>query len=170
MSTPIMPLATAVWLVDSTSLTFQQIADFCDIHVLEVQAIADGQAAIGIKGVDPVLLGQLSKDELTRCEKDHSASLAKPELSRSTRATAKPKITRQDKIRAVCWLVRNCPIAGDGEICKLVSTTKATINSIRDGTHPALHDIKPASPVQLGICSQKDLDKLPRLAPDLSVA
>ncbi|MDR1475328.1 MAG: DUF1013 domain-containing protein [Holosporales bacterium] len=168
MSAPIMPFATAVWLIDNTSLTFQQIADFCDLHVLEVQAIADGQAAIGIKGADPVLLGQLTKEELIRCEKDHSANLVKPDVCRTPGKKAKPKIDRKDKIRAICWLVRNYPIASDAEICRLLSTTKSVIKSIRDGGHPLSRDAKPASPVVLGICSQKDLDKLPRTASNVS--
>jgi uncharacterized protein len=164
MDRPLMPKATAVWLVESTTLTFEQIGDFCGLHPLEVQAIADGEVAQGIVGQNPVASGQLTQAELDRCLKDPNARL---KLSKPI--VALPKVTgkggkytpvsrRGDRPDAIAWLVRNHPELTDAQIVKLVGTTKHTIAQVRDRTHWNSSNIKPRDPVQLGLCSQIDLD------------
>ena len=160
----LMPKATAVWLVDNTALTFDQIAKFCSLHPLEVQAIADGDAAGGIKGLDPIQTGQLSRDQLKEAEKDANVPLKLlepktkvPELKKKgPRYT--PVSKRQDRPNAIYWLVRNHPELSDPQISKLVGTTKATIGAIRDRTHWNSANLEPLDPVALGLCSQMDLD------------
>ncbi len=163
-TTLLMPKATAVWLVDNTALSFQQIADFCSLHPLEVKAIADGDSATTIKGLDPVSTGQLSREEISKGEADHSHKL-KISDRKVTVPTAKrkgPRYTpvsrRQDRPNAVLWLLRYHPELKDAQISRLVGTTKPTINAIRDRTHWNANSLQPLDPVTLGLCSQIDLD------------
>ncbi len=163
---PLMPKATAVWLVDNTALTFDQIADFCGLHVLEVKGIADGDVAHGIKGMDPISNGQLTRDEIQRAEKDpaYNLKLAEPKVALPQVTTRKkgPRYTpvsrRQDRPNAVLWLLRNHPEMRDSQIIRLVGTTKPTIAQIRDRTHWNAPNLQPQDPVTLGLCSQIDLD------------
>ena len=176
MSTaPLMPKATAVWLVDNTSLTFEQIANFCVLHPLEVKAIADGDAAQGIKGADPVLSGQVTREEIEKAEADPTYRLKVqepkvrvPEIRRrGPRYT--PVSKRQDRPNAILWLVRNHPELKDSQIMRLVGTTKPTIQAIRDRTHWNSPTLTPTDPVTLGLCTQLELDlevrKASRAAP-----
>jgi len=165
MSQPLMPKATAVWLVDNTSLTFEQIAHFCSLHELEVKGIADGDVAQGIKGMDPIGAGQLTREEIERCQENPQARLQMLESKYTIPApkTKKgPKYTplsrRQDRPDAIAWLVRNHPELSDSQISKLVGTTKPTIQSVRDRTHWNSSNIKPVDPVTLGLCTQIELD------------
>ena len=165
MTAPLMPKATAVWLVDNTTLTFVQIADFCELHELEVQAIADGDVAFNIMGISPIDTNQLSWDEIHRCEADRSARLQanKMELNvREKNAKAKKMLSpsqRSDKPNAVAWILKNCPEITDMQICKLIGTTKPTIQSIRDGSHRDAANIRAKNPVAIGLCTEKDLEK-----------
>lgn len=164
MSVLLMPKATAVWLVENTGLTFDQIAEFCTMHVLEVQGIADGEVAIGIVGADPIANAQLSREEIQRCEADPKARLkllAKdiPEtMQRSRGARYTPIAKRQDKPSAIAWLLRHHPELTDAQCGHLLGTTKSTIQKVRDRTHWDMQNIKPTSPVMLGLCSQNALD------------
>ncbi|MEI8145755.1 MAG: cell cycle transcriptional regulator TrcR [Alphaproteobacteria bacterium] len=165
MAQLLMPKATAVWLVDNTGLSFEQIANFCGLHPLEVKAIADGEAAQGIKGADPIITGQLTRDEITRAEKDpnHRLRLAAPKVSLPEAKKKKgPRYTpvsrRQDRPNAILWLVRNHPELKDAAIMRLVGTTKPTILAIRERTHWNSTTLSPMDPVTLGLCSQIDLD------------
>jgi len=162
---PLMPKATAVWLVDNTALSFEQIADFCGLHPLEVKGIADEDVAKGIKGQDPVATGQLTREQIADAEKDPRKRLkmapAKHKmpnvrLKRAPRYT--PVSKRQDKPDAVYWLIRNHPEFSDSDIIKLVGTTKATIAKIRERSHWNAANIKAVDPVTLGLCSQLELD------------
>jgi hypothetical protein len=161
-----MPKATAVWLVENTSLSFDQIAEFCHLHPLEVQAIADGEAALAIKGLDPVLTGQLTREEIKRAEDDSTARLglatprvsAAPVVSKRKGPRYTPVSRRQDRPNAILWLVRNHPELKDAAIMRLVGTTKPTIDSIRNRTHWNSNNLQPTDPVALGLCSQIDLD------------
>jgi len=166
---PLMPKATAVWLVDNTTLTFRQIADFTGMHELEISGIADGEVAIGIKGFDPIVNNQLTADEIKRCEGDPVARLkllrrqvAPPEKRRGPRYT--PVSKRQDRPAAIAWLVRYHPEMEDGQISKLLGTTKPTIQSIRNRSHWNIQNIQPVDPVALGLCTQIDLDEAVRKA------
>ena len=158
------PKATAVWLVDNTSLSFEQIADFCTMHPLEVKAIADGESATGIKGLDPIMTGQLNRDEIERGEKDikHKLKLAPPKVRVPESKRKGPRYTpvskRQDRPNAILWLVRNHPELKDAQISRLVGTTKNTIEQIRERTHWNSANLTPMDPVTLGLCSQIDLD------------
>jgi len=163
---PLMPKSTAVWLVANTSLSFEQIAEFCGLHVLEVKGIADGDVAQGIKGMDPISTAQLSREEIARAEADpsHSLKLADPKvaippapLKRGPRYT--PVSRRHDRPNAVLWLLRNHPELKDSQIMRLVGTTKPTIAQIRDRTHWNSATLVPQDPVTLGLCSQIDLDE-----------
>ena len=164
MALPLMPKATAVWLVDNTTLTFTQIAAFTGLHELEVNGIADGEVAIGVKGFDPITNRQLTADEIKRCEDDPKARLelwhnpaAEGELKRKgPRYT--PLSKRQDRPSAIAWLVKFHPELTDGQISKLVGTTKPTIQSIRERTHWNISNIQPVDPVALGMCKQMELD------------
>ena len=164
MTQPLMPKATAVWLVENTTLSFQQIADFCGLHPLEVQGIADGEVAIGIVGLDPTLNGQLTREEILRCEADPAARLkmAKHDIPLPAPRTKGPRYTpvskRQDKPDAVAWLVRHHPELTDAQISKLIGTTKQTIAAVRDRTHWNSPNLRPRDPVLLGLCSQNDLN------------
>ncbi len=164
MTLPLMPKATAVWLVENTSLTFEQIGDFCGMHPLEVQGIADGEVASGVRGVDPVAGGQLSKENIEECEKDADKRLellssAKQYIMQKTKGSRyTPVARRQDKPDAIAWLVKNYPGMSDGQIAKLVGTTKNTITAVRGKTHWNSSNIRPRDPVLLGLCTQTHLD------------
>lgn len=163
MAQPLMPKATAVWLVDNTTLTFEQIADFCGMHVLEVQAIADGEVASGLVGLDPIANGQLTREEIERCQADPNARLQmrKPldvPKPKGRKARYTPVSKRGDKPDAIAWLLRHHPELSDGQISKLIGTTKNTINAVRERTHWNSANIKPRDPVLLGLCTQKDLN------------
>lgn len=162
---PLMPKATAVWLVDNTSLTFEQIATFCGLHALEVKGIADGDVAQGIKGLDPVTSSQLTREEIEAAEKDpgHKLHLAEPKVTVPETPTRKgPRYTpvsrRQDRPNAVLWILRSHPELKDSQIMRLVGTTKPTITQIRERTHWNAPNLTPQDPVTLGLCSQIDLD------------
>jgi hypothetical protein len=163
-NTLLMPKATAVWLVDNTALSFDQIAHFCTLHPLEVKAIADGESAQGIKGLDPVITGQLSREEIAKGEAnpDHRLKLAEPKVRvpESKRRTPRytPLSKRQDRPNAILWLVKNHPELKDAQISRLVGTTKSTIEQIRGRTHWNAANLTPMDPVTLGLCSQIDLD------------
>ena len=164
MNQPLMPMATAVWLVENTSLTFKQIGRFCGLHELEVQAIADETVGQTIVGIDPTVSGQLTWNEINRCQEDSLADLelvedAVPTLPRTKGPRYTPVSRRQDRPDAVAWLIRNHPELTDGQICKIVGTTKPTIQSIRDRSHWNITNIRPQDPVSLGICSQAELDE-----------
>jgi hypothetical protein len=162
---PLMPKATAVWLVDNSSLTFEQIADFCGLHPLEVKGIADEDVAKGIKGQDPVASGQLTRDQIEKAEADPKVRL-KLAVSKHKMPPVKakkiPRYTpvskRQDKPDAVYWILRNHPEFTDADIVKLIGTTKATIQKIRERSHWNAPNIKAVDPVTLGLCSQIELD------------
>ncbi len=166
MSTgPLMPKATAVWLIDNTALSFDQIADFCKLHPLEVKGIADGEVAAGIKGLDPVVAGQLTREEIAKAEKDtayrmklQGPSVRLPEPKRKKGPRYTPLSRRQDRPNAILWLLRNHPELKDAQIMRLVGTTKNTIQQIRDRTHWNAATLTPMDPVTLGLCSQIDLD------------
>jgi len=162
---PLMPKATAVWLVENTSLSFDQIAQLCNLHPLEVKAIADGDAAQGIKGLDPILTGQLTREEIAAAEADpnHRLHIAEPKVRLPEAKPKKgPRYTpvsrRQDRPNAILWLVRNHPELKDSQIMRLVGTTKSTIQAIRDRSHWNAASLSPLDPVTLGLCSQIDLD------------
>jgi hypothetical protein len=161
---PLMPKATAVWLVENTSLTFEQIAAYCGLHTLEVQGIADDEVAIGIQGMDPIANGQLTREELERCQSDPTAQLtmAKQDLPQPSKRTKGPRYTpvakRQDKPDGIAWLLRHHPELRDSQIAKLIGTTKTTIGAVRERTHWNSPNIRPRDPVLLGLCSQSDLN------------
>src|SRR5947199_6258561 len=162
---PLMPKATAVWLVENTALSFDQVADFCKLHPLEVKAIADGDAAQGIKGLDPVLTGQLSREEIEKGVADPNyrlklldAKVRLPETKKKKGPRYTPVSRRQDRPNAILWLVRNHPEVKDSQIMRLVGTTKSTIQAIRERTHWRAPNLQPMDPVTLGLCSQIDLD------------
>jgi uncharacterized protein len=163
-NTLLMPKATAVWLVDNTALTFEQIAQFCTLHPLEVKAIADGESAQGIKGMDPVITGQLSRDEIAKAERDpnYRLKLQDPKVRVPESKRKGPRYTplskRQDRPNAILWLVRNHPELKDAQISRLVGTTKSTIEQIRERKHWNSANLTPMDPVTLGLCSQIDLD------------
>ncbi len=157
-----MPHATASWLVDNTALTFQQIADFCGLHVLEVQAIADDTAATKLAGRDPVRAGELASEEIDAAQADPAYRMKMSKGPEQQRRTKGPRYTpvskRQDKPDGIAWIIRNHPEVTDGQISKLIGTTKTTIASIRDRTHWNIADIVPKDPVTLGLCAQRELD------------
>lgn len=163
-TTLLMPKATAVWLVDNTALTFEQIGDFCGLHHLEVKSIADGDSAQGIKGLDPIATGQVDREQLKAAEANpgEKLQLLEPKVKVPELKKKGPRYTpvsrRQDRPNAIQWLVRNHPELKDSQIIKLIGTTKDTIGKIRDRTHWNTANLQPADPVTLGICSQIDLD------------
>ena len=166
--TPLMPKATAVWLVENTALTFDQIANFCNIHPLEVKGIADGDVAQGIRGMDPIMSGELTRIELESAESNvnhilklNISSINLPEIkTKKKQKKYTPLSRRQDRPSAIAWLVRNHPELRDSEVIKLVGTTKTTIESIRSRSHWNIGNIQPQDPVVLGLCSQIELDKI----------
>jgi len=164
MAHPLMPKATAVWLVENTGLTFEQIADFCGLHPLEVQAIADGEVSM-LQGLDPVANAQTTREDIERCEKDPNERLRLAPKAipvplvkhRGPRYT--PVSKRGDKPNAIAWLLKNHPELSDGQIAKLIGTTKPTINAVRDRTHRNIQEIKPQHPVTLGLCTVAELEE-----------
>ena len=165
MNAPLMPKATAVWLVDNTTLSFNQIADFCGLHALEVQAIADDEVAIGMQGQDPIANGQVLREEIDRCENDPSArlSLVVPDTPLPEARSKGPRYTplskRQEKPDAIAWLLRHYPELSDAQVGRMIGTTKPTINSIRDRTHWNTPNLRPRSPVEIGLCSMEELEQ-----------
>lgn len=161
---PIMPKGTAVWLIENTALTFEQIADFCGLHVLEVQALADDQVASGMQGVDPVNLGQLTQEEIERCQKDPAARLVLkksniPQVKTKSKRKYTPLAKRRDRPDAIAWIIKYYPDMTDVKICELVATTRNTVASIRNRTYAKMADLRPRDPVLLGLCSQVELDQ-----------
>jgi uncharacterized protein len=165
MRSPLMPKATAVWLVENTSLTFDQIAEFCGLHPLEVQAIADGEVATQMLGLDPVANGQTTAAEIERCQADPDARLKlletaiPPQYQRHKGPRYTPIAKRQDKPDAILYLLRNHPELSDAQICKLVGTTKPTINAVRDRSHWNSPNLKARHPVGLELCTLEELDQ-----------
>lgn len=164
MSLPLMPKAVAVWLVDNTSLTFDQIAEFVGMHPLEISGIADGEVAQGLKGRDPIATGELTKESIEKCEGDPASRLRlQPRVKMPEIKRKGPKYTplskRQDRPAAILWLIRNHPELTDGQISRLVGTTKPTIQSLREKTHWNYQNINPVDPVALGMCKQTELDE-----------
>jgi uncharacterized protein len=162
---PLMPKATAAWLIENTSLTFEQIAEFCKMHFLEVKGIADGDVATGIKGMDPIASGQLTREEIKRGEEDpeHNLRLLESKVHLPpVKARRGPRYTplsrRHDRPNAILWLLRNHAELRDSQIMRLVGTTKPTIQQIRDRTHWNSANLQPQDPVTLGLCSQLELD------------
>jgi uncharacterized protein len=170
MSAPLMPKATAVWLVDNTSLTFEQIADFCGLHPLEIQAIADGEVANQMQGLDPVANGQTTAEEIARCQGDPDARLTlspqamPPQVVKHKGPRYTPIAKRQDKPDAIAFLLRSLPELSDAQISKLIGTTKPTIAAVRDRTHWNSANIKPRHPVGLGLCTLDELEDAVRRA------
>ena len=172
MEYPLMRKATAVWLLDNTTLTFRQIASFCGLHELEVSGIADGEVASGIRGIDPIINSQLTAEEIKKCEADEQLDLQlyKNPAAVGEKKNRGPKYTplskRQDKPAAIAWLVKFHPEITDGQISKLIGTTKNTIKAIRERTHWNINNLTPIDPVILGLCKQielqKILDKIPK--------
>lgn len=166
MALPLMPKATAVWLVENTALTFEQIAAFCGLHALEIQAIADGEVAVGMVGLDPVANGQLTKAEIVRCEKnpDLRLKLLVPDLPQPMARSKGPRYTpitkRGDKPDAIAWLVKHHPELSDAQVSRMIGTTKPTIQAVRDRSHWNAPNIKPRNPVLLGLCTQRELEEM----------
>jgi len=164
MTQPLMPKATAVWLIENTTLTFDQIAAFCGLHPLEIQSIADGETAPGMIGFDPVQSGQVTREEIKRAEQDPSMRLAmaSTNIPRPEPRTKGPRYTpvarRQDKPDAVAWLIKYHPELTDSQIARLIGTTKPTIKAIRDRTHWNAANIKPRDPLGLGLCTRQELE------------
>ena len=159
---PLMPHATATWLIDNTGLSFEQIADFCGLHILEVQAMADDLAGSKYTGRDPVHSGELTQEEIARGEADSSYDLkmhkAPVEVTRTKGPRYTPVSKRQDKPDGIAWILRSHPEVSDAQISKLIGTTRNTIGAIRDRTHWNIQNIQPKDPVTLGLCSQRELD------------
>ncbi|MBV9842167.1 MAG: DUF1013 domain-containing protein [Sphingomonadaceae bacterium] len=164
MAQPLMPHATASWLVDNTALSFDQIAEFCGLHILEVQAIADDTAATKLTGRDPVRAGELTQAEIDKGQNDPSYRLQMAKGPEQVRRTKGPRYTpvskRQDKPDGIAWIIRNHPEVSDGAIGKLIGTTRSTIAAIRDRSHWNIMNIVPKDPVTLGLCSQRELDAI----------
>lgn len=164
MTQPLMPMATAVWLVENTGLTFRQIAEFCGLHALEVQGIADETVATKIVGLDPVRAGQVTVDEIKRGEGDPSYILKVSEGIEQKKRTKGPRYTpvskRIEKPDGIAWLLRHHPELSDAQISRLIGTTKNTILQIREKSHWNMANIRPQDPVALGLCSQRELDAL----------
>ncbi len=167
---PLMPIATAVWLIDNTSLTFDQIADFCALHPLQVKGIADGDVGAGVRGIDPITTHQLTRDEIEKAQgdPDYRLKLSRPKTIVPDRPRKGPRYTpvskRQNRPDAIAWMVRNHPEVPDSQIAKLLGTTKTTIQSVRDRTHWNAANLQPQDPVGLGLCTQIDLDAVVRKA------
>lgn len=165
MTAPLMPRATAVWLVENTTLTFRQISVFCEIHELEIQAMADGDVSGNIRGLSPIDNGQLTWDEIHRCEADKKANLQASEMERNVKLRnlkAKKILSpsqRQEKPNAIAWILKNYPMIKVSLICKLIGTTRPTIEAIRDGSHRDFANIRPKNPVTIGLCSEADIEK-----------
>ena len=169
MPYPLMPKATAVWLVENTTLSFEQIGAFCGMHPLEIQGIADGEVAVGIMGQNPIDAGELTKEEIERAEanEDYRMVMADKAIKHMAMANAKkkgarytPVARRQDKPEAIAWILKHHPYIPDSQIVKLIGTTKKTIDSIRERSHWNIANIKPKDPVLLGLCMQTSLDSV----------
>ena len=165
MALPLMPKATAVWLVDNTGLSFDQIAKFCGLHPLEVQAIADGEVGTGMQGSNPITTGQLTQEEIDRCEADPKADLKlRTQPVKLAKRSKGPRYTpvskRQDKPNAIAYLLKFHSELSDSQITKLIGTTKTTIGAIRDRSHWNIQNIKAADPVLLGLCTQVELNDM----------
>lgn len=164
MAQPLMPHATASWLVDNTALTFEQIAEFCGLHILEVQAIADDTAATKLTGRDPLRAGELTQEEINRGQDDPDYKLELQKEPDSVKRSKGPRYTpvskRADKPDGISWIVRNHPEVTDGMISKLIGTTRTTISAIRDRTHWNISNIVPKDPVTLGLTTQRELDAI----------
>ncbi|MEX0643955.1 MAG: cell cycle transcriptional regulator TrcR [Parvularculaceae bacterium] len=167
---PLMPIATAVWLIDNTSLSFEQIADFCGLHPLQVKGIADGDVGAGVRGIDPIANHQLAREELEAAEKDpgYRMNLARPKVIVGERPRKGPRYTpvskRQNRPDAIAWMVKNHPEVSDAQIGKLLGTTKSTIQSVRGRSHWNSSNLVPQDPVGLGLCTQLELDAVVRKA------
>lgn len=167
---PLMPIATAVWLIDNTSLTFDQIADFCGLHPLQVKGIADGDVGAGVRGIDPITNHQLTREEIEKAQADenYALKLSKPKTIVAEKPRKGPRYTpvskRQNRPDAIAWMVRNHPEVPDPQIAKLLGTTKTTIQSVRDRSHWNSSNIQPQDPVGLGLCTQTELDAVVRKA------
>jgi hypothetical protein len=161
---PLMPHATATWLVDNTALSFEQIAEFCGLHILEVQAMADDLAGSKYTGRDPVHSGELTQAEIEKGQSDPAYSLrmhkAPVEVTRTKGPRYTPVSKRQDKPDGIAWILRNHPEVSDAQISKLIGTTRNTIGAIRDRSHWNIQNIQPKDPVTLGLCSQRELDAM----------
>ena len=167
MSTPLMPKGTAVWLIDNTSLTFEQIAEFCGLHPLEIKGMADGEVASGIMGISPIGNGQVTQECIARCEKNPKLKLeltlkAQKYSTIESKRKSKyvPVARRGDKPDAIAWLLKNCQNIKDTQITKLIGTTKTTVEALKNKNHRDMANIRPRDPVLLGICLQSELDKL----------
>ena len=165
MTLPLMPKATAIWLVENTALTFKQIADFCGMHELEIKGIADGEVGMGIKGLNPISTNQLTKEEIEKASNDpeHSLELIQNEITIQTERDPKqkkytPLSKRQERPDAISWLLRNHPELKDSQVAKLVGSTKNMVVSIKNKTNWNMSNIRPQDPVGLGLCKQVDLD------------
>ncbi len=167
---PLMPIATAVWLIDNTSLTFDQVADFCGLHPLQVRGVADGDVGGGVRGIDPITTHQLTRDEIEKGQQDpdYKLKISQPKTIVAERTRKGPRYTpvskRQNRPDAIAWVVRNHPEIADAQIAKLLGTTKTTIQSVRDRSHWNSANLQPQDPVGLGLCSQIDLDTIVRKA------
>lgn len=161
MSVPLMPKATAIWLLENTALTFSQIAEFCGLHILEIQSLADGDMDAQMSGFDPIISSQLTLEEIRRCEANPEAKLHMKESEYFSEKPLKkytPKAKRRERPDAIAWLLKYYPDIPDQDICDLIGTTKSVIRTIRNKTHKNYADIKPRSPAVLGLCSNAELD------------
>jgi uncharacterized protein len=167
---PLMPIATAVWLIDNTSLTFDQVAEFCGLHPLQVRGVADGDVGGGVRGIDPITTHQLTRDEIEKGQQDpdYKLKISQPKTIVAERTRKGPRYTpvskRQNRPDAIAWVVRNHPEIADPQIAKLLGTTKTTIQSVRDRSHWNSTNLQPQDPVGLGLCTQTDLDTVVRKA------
>ncbi len=167
---PLMPIATAVWLIDNTSLTFDQIAEYCGLHPLQVRGVADGDVGGGVRGIDPITTHQLTRDEIDKGQQDpdYKLKISQPKTIVAERTRKGPRYTpvskRQNRPDAIAWVVRNHPEIADAQIAKLLGTTKTTIQSVRDRSHWNSANLQPQDPVGLGLCTQIDLDTIVRKA------
>jgi hypothetical protein len=166
MSAPLMPKATAIWLLDNTTLTFEQIGAYCHLHSLEIKAIADGEIAAGMAPFDPVAHGRLTLDEIQRCSRDPEARLVAIELKEEGAGKRRgggryvPVSKRADKPDAIAWMLKHHPEVSDTELCRLLGTTSPTVNAIRNKTHWNAPNLRAKSPVSLGLCSAEELAKI----------
>jgi hypothetical protein len=163
MTQPLMPLATAVWLVENTSLTFEQIANYCGLHEMEIQSVADGEIATNLRESDPIVLGQLDETDLKDCEKDSKKQLTLISVITDTGTKKRktkyiPIAKRRDKPDAIAWIIKNHPDLPDSKIIKLIGTTKKTIESIRNRSYANIGQLQAKDPVMLGLCSQSEID------------
>lgn len=163
---PLMPRATALWLIENTSLSFEQISEFCGLHVLEVQSMADGDSSVGLIGISPVDTNQLSREEIERCQADTKARLNLNPIQKEAPQKGGryvPVKQRQDRPDAIAWIIKHHPEITDAQICRLIGTTKHTIEAVRTKSHRNMAAIKPQDPVLLGLCLQKDLNAVVKL-------